>query len=138
MSQGSPNHPGEQSTAGEQNQNNEYQLALELRESINSSLLNVGVLSALLMALSGAIYVDPAPPPGECFGEPMLQAEMVIVWISMGLFFVATISTVVLHMDIDGVPTNMLLDHLCSGEIIYSLPHIACALGIHDRHSVWN
>ena len=77
------------------NSSENTQLAIELRESINGSLINVGVLSALLLALAGAIYVDPPEPPGQCFGENMLLAEMVIVWMSMGMFFFSTISSVV-------------------------------------------
>jgi len=63
----------------------------DLRDSINGSLINVGVLAALMMALSGAIYTDGAPEPGLCLGTPALQAEMVIAWISMGLYFFSTI-----------------------------------------------
>ena len=33
------------------------QLAIELRESINGSLINVGVLSALLLALAGKFSI---------------------------------------------------------------------------------
>ena len=84
-------------------------LANELRDSINGSLINVGVLAALMMALAGAIYVDPPEPPGRCHGEPMLMAEMVIVWMAMGFFFFSTISSVVLYMDLDGIPSDMLL-----------------------------
>ena len=79
------------------NSSENTQLATELRESINGSLINVGVLSALLLALAGAIYVDPPEPPGECFEENMSLAEMVIVWMSMGMFFFSTISSVVLY-----------------------------------------
>ena len=92
------------------NSSENTQLATELRESINGSLINVGVLSALLLALAGAIYVDPPEPPG-------LLAEMVIVWMAMGMFFFSTISSVVLYMDIDGIPTDMLLQHLYNSQI---------------------
>ena len=106
------------------------QLAIELRESINGSLINVGVLSVLLLALAGAIYVDPPEPPGQCFGENMLLAEMVIVWMSMGMFFFSTIASVVLYMDIDGIPTDMLLQHLYNSQIFYSIPHVGTCIGI--------
>lgn len=105
------------------------ELAKELRESINGSLLNVGVLAALMMALAGAIYTDP-PDLGECHGEAGLHAQMVITWMAMGFFFFSTISTVVLYMDIDGVPTHLLLNHLYSGRVLFCLPHLATALGI--------
>lgn len=89
-------------------------VAQELRDSINSSMINVGVLAALMMALASAIYTDPAPIPGKCIGEPIQLAEMVIVWMSMGMFFFATIGAMVLYMDVEGVPTNMMLMHLSS------------------------
>lgn len=105
-------------------------LANEIRDSINGSLINVGVLAALMMALAGAIYVDPPEPPGRCHGEPMLMAEMVIVWMAMGFFFFSTISSVVLYMDLDGIPSDMLLYHLQSSQTPYILPQVATALGI--------
>ncbi|KAL7528397.1 hypothetical protein ACHAWF_005755 [Thalassiosira exigua] len=106
------------------------QLALELRDSINGSLINVGVLGALMMALACAIYVDPPDSPGACFGEKMLQAEMVIAWMAMGFFFFTTISTVVLYTDMDGIPTEHLLSHLCNSQLILTLPQMSVALGI--------
>lgn len=122
----------EEGVAKEQTQNEEPdRAAVELRESVNSSLINVGVLAALMMALSGAIYTDPAPPPGECYGEPMLRTEMVIVWMSMGFYFFSINGALVLHMDVEGIPNSMLMQHLASGAgTIYCLPHMATALGI--------
>lgn len=111
-------------------QNNTDDLATELRNTINSSLINVGVLAALMMALAGAIYVD-APEEGLCYGDVLLRVEMVTVWMAMGCFFFATIGALVLHLDVEGVPTKMLLKHTANGsEIIYCLPHIATAIGI--------
>ena len=60
----------------------------------------------------------------------MLLAEMVIVWMSMGMFFFSTISSVVLYMDIDGIPTDMLLQHLYNSQIYYSIPHVGTCIGI--------
>ena len=60
----------------------------------------------------------------------MLLAEMVIVWMSMGMFFFSTISSVVLYMDIDGIPTDMLLQHLYNSQIFYSIPHVGTCIGI--------
>lgn len=107
-------------------------VAQELRDSINSSMVNVGVLAALMLALAGAIYTDPAPIPGKCIGEPIQLAEMVIVWMAMGMFFFATIGAMVLYMDVEGVPTNMMLLHLSSKVqmAFYCLPHLSTALGI--------
>lgn len=105
-------------------------LAKDLRDAISGSLINVGVLAALMMALAGAIYVDPPEPPGACYGENMLKTEMAIVWMAMGFFFFSTIGSVVLLMDIDGVPTEYLMTYLYNGQLYYSLPHCATALGI--------
>ena len=105
-------------------------LATELRDSINGSLINVGVLAALMMALAGAIYVDPPEPPGKCFGEGMLNAEMTLAWMAMGFFFFSTLASVVFYMDIDGIPPKLLLQHLWDSQILYSLPTLAIALGI--------
>lgn len=107
-------------------------VAQELRDSINSSMVNVGVLAALMLALAGAIYTDPAPIPGKCVGESIQLAEMVIVWMAMGMFFFETIGAMVLYMDVEGVPTNMMLLHLSSKVQMgfYCLPHLATALGI--------
>lgn len=119
---------GETRTGGERQQQRQ-RVAEELRDSVNGSLVNVGVLAALMMALAGAIYVD--PPPGECYGEPLLKVELMLIWIAMGFFFFATIGALVLYMDLEGIPTQLLLTHLSNGaELVYCLPHIATGFGI--------
>ena len=33
-------------------------------------------------------------------------------------------------MDIDGIPTDMLLQHLYNSQIFYSIPHVGTCIGI--------
>jgi len=83
-----------------------------------------------MMAWAGAIYVDPPEPPGKCFGEGMLNAEMTLAWMAMGFFFFSTLASVVFYMDIDGIPPKLLLQHLWDSQLLYSLPTLAVALDI--------
>ena len=104
------------------------QLAAELRESVIGSHQNVAVVAALMAGMASLLYTS--PPPGKCFGENAVFAEIVISWMGMAMLTFGAIVSVILLTDIEGVPTDMLLQHLSDSHTLYSLPHGVTALGI--------
>eukprot|EP00956_Cyclotella_meneghiniana_P040052 scaffold185525_cov40-Cyclotella_meneghiniana.AAC.1 len=104
------------------------QLAVELRESVIGSHRNVAILAALMAGRASLLYTSPSP--GKCFGENVVFAEHVISLMGMVMLTFGVIVSVILLMDIEGVPTDMLLQHLIDSQTLYSLPHGVTALGI--------
>ena len=83
----------------------------QLRTTLTNSLVNMGLLSAFLCALADAIYVSPPLNP-KCHGESAIVAIHIIEWCAMGGFFLVIVVTVILATDMDGVPDDIIIDHL--------------------------
>ena len=62
----------------------------QLRATLTNSLVNMGLLSAFLCALSNAIYVSPPADP-KCHGDSAIIAVHIIEWCSMGGFFLVIV-----------------------------------------------
>ena len=73
--------------------------------------------------------MDPPPEP-QCHGEPALRAIIVVEWMAMGCFFLTIGLTVVLALDIDGVPNRLLPLHLEQSNVLFALPYASVTLGI--------
>ena len=101
---------------------------LDLRLALKDSLQNVGILSAFLCGLAAVIYSQP-PLEGRCFGRWALDFVSIIVWMGMGIFFLAIIFSVTLASDIEGVPDCFLIRHLKHNKIAHSSPLILTYAG---------
>ncbi|GMI31620.1 hypothetical protein TeGR_g2044 [Tetraparma gracilis] len=92
-----------------------------LRQALKDSLTNIGILTAFLCTLGCAAYVEPTAEP-KCYGETGLNLVAIILWISMGMFFLAITCTITLALDIDGVPDSLLIPHLEDNLAAHSSP----------------
>ena len=106
----------------------EQRLSCELRQYIKNSLQNIGMLAAFMTALAAVVYVD---YPGDmvCFGEAALKYQLTLAWLSLAFFFLATIMTVLLLADMDGVPDSILLMHLFHTKWLHSVPPVCVGVG---------
>ena len=91
-----------------------------------------------MCALANGIYVNPPEDP-KCRGESGVKTMYIIEWVSMGCFFLVIILTVILASDMDGVPDYLLLRHLKTNLMLYTLPQpflyvglmlLACGYGV--------
>jgi len=101
----------------------------ELRNIITTHMQNLGVISAFMCALAANIYVDP-PAARDCYGDAGYVATMWLMWVSMGCFFLAISTTVILSSDLSGVPDARLLHHLRRNQALYASPSILTACGL--------
>ena len=53
-----------------------------------------------------------------------------IEWFSMGFFFLAISITVLLAVDLSGVPDHLLLSHLCQSQLTQTLPSLLTSCGL--------
>jgi len=109
-----------------------------LRSTLINSFVNQGLLSAFMCALANGIYVNPPEDP-KCRGDSGVKTIYIIEWVSMGCFFLVIILTVILASDMDGVPDYLLLRHLKTNLMLYTLPQpflyvglmlLACGYGV--------
>eukprot|EP00930_Biecheleria_cincta_P067318 TRINITY_DN5382_c0_g1_i3.p1 TRINITY_DN5382_c0_g1~~TRINITY_DN5382_c0_g1_i3.p1 ORF type:complete len:207 (-),score=17.97 TRINITY_DN5382_c0_g1_i3:142-762(-) len=100
----------------------------DLRETLNSSLQNLGLVAAFMTALAGAIYTSPAEDP-KCFGTTALHWQIGLCWCSMGMFFFTICATVLLANDVQGIPDDLLLGHLHRVSHWHALPQWATYIG---------
>jgi hypothetical protein len=91
-----------------------------------------------MCALANGIYVNPPEDP-KCRGESGVKTMYIIEWVSMGCFFLVIILTVILASDMDGVPDYLLVRHLKTNLLLYTLPQpfvyvglmlLACGYGV--------
>ena len=101
----------------------------QLRTTLTNSLVDMGLLSAFLCALADAIYVSPPLNP-KCHGESAVVAIHIIKWCAMGGFFLVIVVTVVLATDMDGVPDDIIIDHLKNNQMLYTSPHLMAHVSI--------
>ena len=101
----------------------------QLRTTLTNSLVNMGLLSAFLCALADAIYVSPPLNP-KCHGESAVVAIHIIEWCAMGGFFLVIVVTVILATDMDGVPDDIIIDHLKNNQMLYTSPHLMAHVSI--------
>ena len=92
-----------------------------LRDTVKTSLINLGLISAFLCTLANAIYVNP-PSKLRCGGKTRIEAVWIIEWVSMGCFFLVIVLTVILSTDLDGMPDEMLVFHLKRNVLLYASP----------------
>ena len=101
----------------------------QLRMTVHHGLQNIGLVSAFMAALSGQIYND-QPAEALCFGEDARKVIVVLQWMAMGCFFFTTSVSVVLALDIDGVPGRLLPRHLENTRVIFMVPYISMLAGV--------
>ena len=90
----------------------------QLRTTLTNSLVNMGLLSAFLCALADAIYVSPPLNP-KCHGESAVVAGHPLI-----------VVTVILATDMDGVPDDIIIDHLKNNQMLYTSPHLMAHVSI--------
>ena len=84
-----------------------------VREDIQSQHQNVGVLAAFLTAISLSIYQGNVPhEKAKCYGPLAIDVCLTISWIATASFFAGITSSVIMIMDLAGVPDELLLEHL--------------------------
>ena len=101
----------------------------EIRATIHVGLQNIGILSAFMTALAGQIYTNP-PNELQCLGENALKILITFEWMAMGCFFFSMTSSVILALDLDGIPNVCLKEHLFSANLFYALPYLSTLIGI--------
>ena len=101
----------------------------DLRATLHATLQNTGILAAFMCALAGQIYTSPPSKP-ICYGQCMVDAQVVVEWMAMGCFFIAIIQTVVLAADVDGVPDALLAQHLKTSVWLHNMPHLFTHVGL--------
>ena len=82
-----------------------------------------------MAALAGQIYAQP-PTNAPCYGAIGLKAIIALEWLAMGCFYLTICISVVLSLDVDGVPDRLLPLHLHHARILFILPYVATFLGI--------
>ena len=107
------------------------ELTAKLREYIQSSLANTGILAAFMTGLASVIYTD-YPEEPRCFGGRGIQAQLTMIWLSMGCFFLSTLMCVVLSADIDGVPDAVLMLHLHRVSWAHVVPTASVYVGLNS------
>ena len=106
---------------------------IELRATVHNGLQNVGIVAAFMTALAGQIYSNvPQLDAGNsgCFGAVAVQVMLTLEWFAMGCFFATIGMSIVLALDIDGVPDRMLPLHLRQTSFCFALPYAFTALGM--------
>ena len=92
-----------------------------LRDTVKTSLINLGLISAFLCTLANAIYVNP-PSELRCGGQTRIEAVWIIEWVSMGCYFLVIMLTIILATDMDGLPDETLIFHLKRNALFYASP----------------
>jgi hypothetical protein len=107
------------------------ELTSRIRQELQSQLMNLGVIAAFMSGLSGAIYTSPPSKP-LCYGKTAIEVQLTIQWIAMGCFYFAILGSVMLSMDISGVPDRMLFRHIHRKEVRYAhaVPALMTAFGV--------
>lgn len=106
------------------------ELTANLRQDVLNSLQNGGLVSAFMCALASGIYSQP-PEEARCFGPMGVEVSTALAWLSMGLYFIAICSSLILASDVYGVPDELLIQHLASSRALCktrvtqtSAPHV--------------
>ena len=93
----------------------------EIFTSINGQLQVIALVSSLMSGWGVSIYSSINSLESMC---DWIDATYVImtVWLSLGFYFVAVLSAVILLVDLDGVPREMMTNHLARCALAYSAP----------------
>ena len=104
-------------------------LGNELRFTVHHGLQNIGLVSAFMAALAGQVYTE-VPEEPKCYGRQAISVILPLQWIAMGCFFFSTAASVILSLDVDGVPNRLLPQHLEDTAAIFTLPYLSTLIGI--------
>ena len=100
-----------------------------LRAKVQSQHQNIGVVAAFMAALAGQAYFGAVTDRPRCLGEDAVAWQIAIQWFTMGMFFAAINSSILMLMDLAGVPDGLLVRHMESSaaQCTHALP-AACTL----------
>jgi hypothetical protein len=103
----------------------------ELRHGCISSLQNIAMVSALMSGWIISVYVGTVQI-SKCGGDMFIYITLYSAWITLGFFFVAILTSLAILVDIDGVPSQLILDYMTSkvAARIMILPYLSfcCAI----------
>lgn len=107
---------------------NDEEAVETLRESLEGSLQNLAMMAAFMCALGASAYFG-LPQEGKCFGSWWLGLGHVLLWVSMGSYFLVIMFCVLLAADISGVPNSLLILHLRRVTSHHALTQLLCLVG---------
>ena len=107
-------------------------LAASLRVSITSSMQTFMTAAAFLAALSAVVLVE-LPDESKCEDLPYpewAEYQGVFSWLGLSMLVTDLFAAMLVVIDIDGVPDDLLLDHAYCSTWLHNMPVHLLVLGI--------